>query len=78
MTQEQINRREWSDPMNGSRTGVLGLYSSRKESRLWVPRRGTSQGRTFNFGNPKAACWTLGLVVIPVWVAISIGGWVAG
>lgn len=77
MTQEQINKREWSDPMNWSRTGILGLYSSRKDSRLWVPRRVPSHGMTLNFGHAKAAWWWLGLIVLPLWVAISVGDWVA-
>jgi uncharacterized membrane protein len=49
MNQDEINQNEWSDPKNWS----LLSYSSRLDSRLFVPKR-RGFGETMNFGHKKA------------------------
>lgn len=51
MAQQEINQNEWSKPENWSGPKLLGFYSSKKDTRLWVPKRIPSFGWTINFGN---------------------------
>lgn len=66
MSREEINEAEWSDPDNWSG----GLYFSKKDSRVWVPKQIRSLGWTINLGQKKgAAClmWTfIGAIVFVV------------
>jgi uncharacterized membrane protein len=58
--QEAVNESEWEDPANW--WGSL-LYRSKRDNRLWVPKRVASFGETINLGRP------LGLVI-----AVAIPG----
>ena len=52
-TQDQINDREWNRIENWS--GPFGSYSSKADTRLWVPKRPmTGTGSTLNFGQTGA------------------------
>lgn len=52
-TQDEINDREWRRMYNWS--GPFGSYSSKDDTRLWVPKRpGTGTGFTLNFAQPGA------------------------
>jgi uncharacterized membrane protein len=70
MTQENINESEWNNPDNWSG----GLYFSKKDNRVWVPKQIRSMGWTINLGQKKgAACmmWTfIGAIVLVVLVNI--------
>lgn len=72
MVQEDINESEWSDPDNWSG----GLYFSKKDSRVWVPKQVRSMGWTLNLGHKKgAACmmWIfIGAIVFVVVVNIVV------
>ncbi|WP_119153029.1 DUF5808 domain-containing protein [Caldimonas tepidiphila] len=50
MKQEDIDQAEWQKPGNW-RGGWLGLYCSRLDSRLWVPKRRPGRGWTVNAGH---------------------------
>ena len=47
--QEEVNDSEWSNPANW-RTGFL--YFSRRDDRVWVPKRIPGSGDTLNLGRP--------------------------
>jgi uncharacterized membrane protein len=61
MTQDQVNQAEWENPANWSDT-VVGVYFSKRDSRVWVPKRVPSWGWTINLGNPAGAWWLVGLL----------------
>jgi uncharacterized membrane protein len=62
--QQKINRREWQDPRNWS-DNILGIYFSRKDSRVWVPKRVPILGWTLNLAHRNAMWWIVGLAMIP-------------
>ena len=79
MTQDDINFQEWSDPANWS-TGWCRAYFSKRDSRVWVPKRPPGsrdewltsypafslRGATINFGNPRGKLWLTVLCLIPI------------
>ena len=64
MTQDEINRAEWGNPANWSDT-LVGIYFSKRDTRVWVPKRRPTWGWTLNLGNPAAAWWLVGLLAAP-------------
>jgi uncharacterized membrane protein len=62
--QDEINQREWEQLANWS--GWFGAYSSRVDSRLWVPKRPkTGIGDTVNFGHPGAKTVVATMCIVP-------------
>jgi uncharacterized membrane protein len=61
MTQDEINQAEWENPANWSDT-IVGVYFSKRDSRVWVPKRLPSWGWTINLGHPSGAWWLVGLL----------------
>lgn len=61
MTQDQIDQAEWENPANWSDT-IVGVYFSKRDSRVWVPKRSPSWGWTINLGHPSGAWWLVGLL----------------
>jgi uncharacterized membrane protein len=59
MTQDDINQAEWNKPGNWS----CGLYFSKKDNRVWVPKRIKSLGWTLNLGQRKGAIWLISIVI---------------
>jgi len=70
MNQDEINAREWADPNNWHGRGSRG-YFSRKDTRLWVPKR-RGVGSTLNFAHRQAPIWFIGLLVCVPTLAILI------
>lgn len=68
MTQDEINRAEWENPANWSDT-IVGIYFSKRDSRVWVPKRIPSWGWTLNLGHPSSAWWLVGLIATPALLA---------
>jgi hypothetical protein len=62
MTQDEINRAEWENPDNWS-DSVMAVYFSKKDSRLWVPKKIPWQGKTINFAHPSGIRCLLGLMI---------------
>jgi uncharacterized membrane protein len=61
-TQDTINQREWENPMNWRG----GVYSSRADTRLWVPKGpGHGAGQTLNFAQPGAWAAIAAMCVVP-------------
>ena len=57
MTQDDIDQREWARPENWH-AGPVGVYCSRRDSRVWVPRRHPALGWTVNVGRKAGVAWT--------------------
>ena len=72
MNQDEINEAEWNNPDNWSG----GLYFSKKDSRVWVPKPIRSMGWTINLGQKKGAAtmmWTfIGGIIIVVLANIVV------
>ncbi len=72
MVQEEVNESEWNNPDNWSG----GLYFSKKDTRIWVPKQIRSLGWTINIGQKKgASCMMrlfLGIIVMAVLITIVI------
>ena len=49
MTQEEINRAEWENPENWS-DNIVGAYLSKRNKRVWVPKRRAGFGWILNVG----------------------------
>lgn len=64
LAQKEINRMEWQDRANWSHP-LLGVYFSKRDSRVWVPKRPPGIGWTLNLGHPAGAWWLVGLIVLP-------------
>jgi hypothetical protein len=64
MTQEEINRAEWENPENWS-DNIVGAYLSKRNKRVWVPKRRAGFGWILNVGNRWGAWWLVGLLIIP-------------
>jgi uncharacterized membrane protein len=63
--QDAINQSEWEQPANWS--GWLGAYSSKVDTRLWVPKRPiTGTGQALNFGHPGARVFIVGMSIVPI------------
>jgi uncharacterized membrane protein len=71
-TQRKINQEEWESPANWSDT-VVGVYFSKRDSRVWVPKRVPSFGWTVNLGHPAGAWWLVGLLALPPIAAALLG-----
>ena len=57
MDQREINQAEWENPENWSES-IVGIYFSKRDSRVWVPKRSPNFGWTLNLAQPRAA-WLL-------------------
>ena len=64
ITQEEIDRAEWENLANWSHP-VFGVYFSKRDSRIWVPKRTPSWGWTLNMGHPSATWWLVGIILVP-------------
>ena len=62
VSQSQTNQTEWQDEQNW--VSWFGIYSSRADSRLWVPKRMPAMGWTIYFGHPKGA--------VTFWIILSL------
>ena len=64
VSQDQINEQEWADPKNWR--ARFCIYSSKADTRIWVPKRNPRMGLTLNFAH-RGAWWSLlGLSIVPL------------
>jgi uncharacterized membrane protein len=70
MTQDDINRAEWENADNWS-SSFPGVYFSKKDQRVWVPKQVPSFGRTINLAHPAGAWWLVGFLVVP-WIVVAL------
>ena len=66
MKQDDINEAEWRNPANWSWRGPLGLYASKRDTRLLVPKATPAMGWTLNCAHPACTCVMLGIAVLPL------------
>jgi len=59
MSQRDLNDAEWANPSNWS----AGLYFSKKDTRVWVPKSIPWTGWTLNLGTRAGACSMIGLLI---------------
>ena len=71
MNQDAINQQEWENPANWSDT-IVGLYFSKKDSRVWVPKRIPALGWTLNLAHRAGAFWFLFLMLLPTFVVVLV------
>jgi uncharacterized membrane protein len=64
MTQEDIKQTEWSNAQNWSGSKLFGIYSSKTDKRLWVPKRIPSWG------------WTINAAILQAWRRSRESWWV--
>ena len=63
------NAREWARPENW-RGGPLGLYSSERDTRVWVPKRNPAMGWTVNLAHRPGRLWLAALMGVPLIVLL--------
>ena len=71
MDKEVLNRKEWNNPRNWH-LGILGIYFSKVDTRLFVPKSTPAFGWTFNFGHRYIVLVLAGLFMSP-FIAFAIG-----
>ena len=73
MQDREVQDREWENPENWSHP-VFGLYFSKRDSRVWVPKRVPSFGWTLNLARPQSFWWLTAIIAIPALLGALIGG----
>ena len=66
MKQDDINEFEWRDPANWTWRGPLGLYSSKRDTRLIVPKTIRQMGWTVNFAHPGITRFLIAIALAPL------------
>lgn len=69
MNQQDVDEVEWRNPANWS----AGLYFSKRDSRVWVPKQIRWMGWTLNLGTKIGAYLLIGLLIgLPVSVILLV------
>jgi len=71
MNQDEINKSEWENKNNWS-GGIFGLYFSKKDTRIWVPKSIPALGWTVNVGHPAGAKWLFLLLLLPFFITLIL------
>ena len=71
MDQSVINEQEWENPENWS-DYVIGLYFSKRDSRVWVPKRERALGWTFNLAHPRGALGFMAVMLSPTLLLLIV------
>ena len=69
---ETTNKNEWQQAGNWSRMGLFGIYFSKADTRLFVPKATPAFGWTLNFGHRHAVPWLSALILLPVVFTVAI------
>jgi uncharacterized membrane protein len=72
VTQQDLNDLEWKNPDNWSQRGLLGLYFSKKDSRIVVPKAMPSLGWTLNLAHQAGALSLIGALLLPTFILVGI------
>ena len=74
MDQQTIKQAEWTNPNNWRGPRWVSVYFSKRDSRVWVPKRISAFGWTINLGRPGGVAWlfalALGLSLLALGVCI--------
>lgn len=71
MDQASINEQEWANPENWSDDAVC-LYFSKRDSRVWVPKRERELGWTFNLAHGRGALAFVSVMLAPAAVMLIV------
>lgn len=66
MNQDDINDAEWRNPANWTWRGPLGMYASKRDTRMVVPKAMPIMGLTLNCAHPGCRYVLLAIAVVPV------------
>ena len=66
MKQDDINEMEWRNPANWTWRGPLGLYASKRDTRLIVPKATPQMGFTLNFAHPGYTYVLIAIAALPL------------
>ncbi len=79
MSQYEIDLREWASPENWNDAGLIRVYFSKRDSRVFVPNRPwmgnvypesypllSFTGTKINFGHRRAGPWVLVFWLLPI------------
>lgn len=61
--QAAINVEEWHDPDNWGGPRWLEVYFSKRDSRIWVPKRIRKLGWTVNLAHTGGVFWFFGIIL---------------
>lgn len=71
MKQDDLNEMEWRNPSNWTWRGPLGLYASKRDTRLIVPKATPLMGWTLNFAHPGWIYVLAAIALVPVVFALA-------
>lgn len=74
--QDAINEEEWNNLKNWIGPDLCALYLSKKDCRIWVPKKIPSHGWTINVGSPAGIVQLVLLVIVFLVVVIGSLYWV--
>ena len=60
----------WNNPANWSHRGIFGVYFSKQDNRVWVPKANARLGWTFNLARPAGALLFMGALLLPTTMLI--------
>ena len=63
MDQGEIDQAEWANLANWMRPRWLSIYFSKRDSRVWVPKRIPVPGWTVNLGRPGGVAWLFPVII---------------
>jgi uncharacterized membrane protein len=70
MEQHEIDQAEWNNPANWYGRW-LGIYHSKRDSRLWVPKRKPIMGWTVNTARPSGLALLIGVLLVTLVVIVA-------
>jgi uncharacterized membrane protein len=71
MNQTAINEAEWRNPGNWTRWGMARVYSSKRDTRVVIPKANPTMGWTLNFAHPVSKYILVGTLLLPIILAVS-------
>jgi uncharacterized membrane protein len=72
MNTSQSNVIEWNDAKNWSRMGMFGVYFSKTDTRVFVPKATPIFGWTLNLGHRNAVLTLTFTILAPIVVALAV------
>ena len=70
--QDQINRTEWENPANWSGPRSYGVYFSKRDTRIWVPKKNPAHGWTINLAHDAGVKWLTAFILTPPIIVIIV------
>ena len=67
-SQQKINEMEWKNPDNWTT-----IYFSKKDTRVWVPKKNPNHGVTVNFGTKAGGRWIYYFFLLFFVIGVIIG-----